>query len=71
MPSRIIPIALLMILATRPAVAQQAAGGAAAPLLGPPPSGAPPAEIGLGTSQLLFGGLTTLGAGLALGLLAG
>jgi hypothetical protein len=71
MPSRIVQIALLMMLATRPAVAQQAAGGGGPPLLGLPPGGSPPSEIGLGTSQVLLGALTTLGAGLGLAFFAG
>ena len=70
MPSRIIQIALLMMLATRPAVAQQTAGGAAPPLLGAPTGGPPSTELGLGASQVLLGGLTTLAAGLAVGLFA-
>ena len=70
MASRIIQIALLMILAVRPAVAQQAASGAAPSLLGPRPGGPPPSEIGLGASQVLLGALTTLGAGLTLAMVA-
>lgn len=70
MPSRMIPIAFALILASGPVLAQQASNGSAPPLVGPAPNAAPPSEIGLGTSQLFLGALTTLGAGLGLALLA-
>jgi hypothetical protein len=64
-PSRIVAlVALGLMVAARPAIAQQAPAGPPPRLLAPPPSGSPAPEIRLGAMQVLGGALATLGTGL-------
>lgn len=51
-----------LLLASRPAAAQQQAPSAPSPLIGPSPTSSPTSEVALGGAQLFVGALATVGA---------